>query len=223
MARAPSTTSASSTMRAGRGIRLVVDARDAGVVVDVRLRVAVGLERAVPLEVVVGEVQAHARVRRDRVGPALQARGTRAGGSRARRRARRSRPGRARRRAPGCRCCRPGAARRPPSTSIVAVSRVVVVLPFVPVMRTQSAGEPSARTTLSRTRQASSMSPHTAMPDSCAHAMTGCRGAKPGRGDDHLGGERRRAPRGTVVERADPQPRADHGQQPLVLRVGATR
>ena len=47
----------------GGGIRLVVDARDAGAVVHVRLRVAVRLERAVPFEVIVGEVQADARVR----------------------------------------------------------------------------------------------------------------------------------------------------------------
>jgi hypothetical protein len=33
-----------------------------------------------------------------------------------------------------------GAARRPPATSIVAVSWVVVVLPFVPVISTHSAG-----------------------------------------------------------------------------------
>ena len=73
-----------------------------------------------------------------------------------------------------------GAARRPPATSIVAVRRVVVVLPLVPVMRIQSAGVPSARTTLSRTRQASSTSPQSAMPDSRAQAMSGCCGAKPG-------------------------------------------
>ena len=73
MARAPSIDLGVLDHAPGRGIRLVVDARDAGVVVDVRLRVAVGLERPVPLEVVVGEVEAHARVRRHRVGPALQA------------------------------------------------------------------------------------------------------------------------------------------------------
>jgi len=49
-----------------------------------------------------------------------------------------------------------GAARSPPATSIAAVSCVVVVLPFVPVTLIHSAG-----LTLSRRRQASSMSPHT--------------------------------------------------------------
>ena len=56
----------------GRGIRLVVDAGDPGQVVHVRLRVAVRLGRPVPLEVVVGEVQAHARVRRDRLRTRLE-------------------------------------------------------------------------------------------------------------------------------------------------------
>src|SRR3546814_7722414 len=66
-----------------------------------------------------------------------------------------------------------GAARSPPATSIEAVSRVVVVLPLVPVISIQSAGVPSGCSTLSRTRHASSMSPHRAVPLSWVHAITG--------------------------------------------------
>ena len=61
-----------------------------------------------------------------------------------------------------------GAARTPPATSIVAVSCVVVVLPLVPVTQIQS----DART-LSRTRQASSMSPQIGMPRSAAQISSG--------------------------------------------------
>ena len=50
-----------------------------------------------------------------------------------------------------------GATRLPAAASIVAVSCTVVVLPLVPVTRIHSAGSP----TLSRRRQASSMSPQT--------------------------------------------------------------
>ncbi len=53
------------------------------------------------------------------------------------------------------------------------MSCVVVVLPLVPVMVIHSAGVP----VLSRTRQASSMSPHSGIPASAAHAGKGCVGA----------------------------------------------
>src|SRR5690606_11417386 len=67
-----------------------------------------------------------------------------------------------------------------PSTRSVAVSWVVVVLPLVPVMSTQSAGVPSARTTLSRTRQASSTSPQSGITFCWAQTITGCEGENPG-------------------------------------------
>ena len=63
------------------------------------------------------------------------------------------------------------------------MSCTVVVLPFVPVTRIHS-----AVFTLSRTRQASSMSPQTAMParrPSAARVV----GVEAGRDDDHLGRE----------------------------------
>ena len=88
-----------------------------GCSVDDGLRVAVGLEGAVPSR------WSSARLRHTlacgRAGPRRRrARGTRAGGWRARRRARRNLPGRGRRRARGRRCCRtaPRAARRRPSS-----------------------------------------------------------------------------------------------------------
>ncbi len=49
----------------GCAVGTVVDARHLGVVVHFRLRRAVGVERAVPVEVVVGDVQAGARERRE--------------------------------------------------------------------------------------------------------------------------------------------------------------
>ena len=51
--------------RLGGGVGLVVDAGDLGVVVDLRLGRAVRVERAVPVEVVVGDVQAGGRERRE--------------------------------------------------------------------------------------------------------------------------------------------------------------
>ena len=57
---------------AGGDVGLVVDAGDPRVLVDDGLRVAVGPCRAVPLQVVVGEVEAHARVRRERALAGLQ-------------------------------------------------------------------------------------------------------------------------------------------------------
>ena len=105
MARAPSDDLGLLDHALGGLVGLVVDAGDPGVRVDRRLRVAVGLEGAVPVEVVVGDVQADApsaaRGRRGRCDA-----GGAAGSSRARRRARPSPAGRGWRRAPGCRCCR---------------------------------------------------------------------------------------------------------------------
>ncbi len=68
-----------------------------------------------------------------------------------------------------------GATRKPASRSMCAVSWVVVVLPFVPVTRIHSAAR-----TLSRTRQASSMSPQIGMPRSTAARSHGWSGRRPG-------------------------------------------
>ena len=58
------------------------------------------------------------------------------------------------------------ATRRPSAASIAAASRVVVVLPFVPVIVIHSAGSP----VLSRSRQASSTSPITGTPAAACSA-----------------------------------------------------
>ena len=178
----------------GRGVRAVVDARDAGVRVDRGLRVAVRLGRAVPVEVVVGEVEA----RRWRTGAAPRARSSAgpgaAGSSRARRRARRSRPGRARRRARARRCCRTArrAGRRP--TSIVAVELRRRGLAVGAGDEDPVGRRPSARHLVAHAPGELDVAPD-AMPASSRPLEHGVVGVEAGRGDDHARARTRRAPR----------------------------
>ena len=91
-----------------------------------------------------------------------------------------------------------------------------MVLPFVPVTRIHSAAF-----TLSRTRQASSMSPHTATPAASGPLEHRVVGVEAGRRDDELGCERDELV-GHGVERMPQQARPDHLEdaRPVVVDRG---
>src|SRR5690554_1119624 len=94
-------------------------------------------------------------------------------------------------------------ARLPSAISIDVANCTVVVLPFVPVTASQGAGVP----TLSRSRHASSTSPHTGTPDPSAQRISGWLGGNPGEVTTRSGAKSERssvlsAPRSRVTSPA---------------------
>ena len=173
-ARAPSTTSASSTRCRGGLIGGVVDAGGADALEDASLGAGVLLGAAVPVEVVGAHVQHHRGLAVQVLGPVqleagqLQCEHVEALGVQGPPRSRAS-------------PTFPQATARWPAARRIDSSMVtVVVLPFVPVMPSQAG--PSAACM----RRASSTSLHTGMPRAAAAGEQGLVGAPAGRGDDEV-------------------------------------